>query len=806
MQLLHALTVLCSLSRFQTLVSAENTNPSADLESKEADTPLPASLILQRNAAITSQLAAGPAHGVKKMSDDEGEKFFLDYWSFGDVSSSGNISERHLADEDGFSPASFVAQSFPFEPSYSLGSDGDGEFFPRGNRDSANNLFEKREFKCPTGTSACTSIGRSDRCCGSGETCEIVADTGNGNVGCCPSWKKCSGMIGSCTNGYTACSQALGGGCCIPGYDCVPGGCAYITVITVTLHSTVVLSTVTYSTKPEDSTSASIPCSSSTTSSHTSKTTTSDGLAPPARPTNLSTVTSVTRGEDVCPTGFYACSAVHHGGCCRTGRDCDTTSCPITYSTTMISNDVTIVAPVATTTAQSGGNRCAQGWFHCADTVGGGCCPMGYACGSSCTARDTVFATTVAKEQATAPSGDGMMHRVSKMMLGMMLGMSVGAETYRVLHSDLITESRRHRQPPLFSLLLSPNPLVFFNDFAIPILPNYGPTLTSYSAIMSDAPQAPLPFIYQFAAGAVAGVSEILIMYGSPPYFLACIIAPVRDMPGIVPSGRAQDSNTGAPVPGVDHYDGMFDCFRKIVKNEGASRLYRGISAPILMEAPKRATKFAANDSWGAFYRNLFGAEKQTQGLATLTGATAGATEAIVVVPFELVKIRLQDKAQAHKYNGMFDVVKKIIAAEGPLAMYNGLESTMWRHILWNAGYFGCIFQVRAQLPAVEPGNKNQQTRNDLIAGTIGGITGTVLNTPMDVVKSRIQNTSKVAGQVAKYNWAWPALGTVMKEEGFSALYKGFTPKVLRLGPGGGILLVVYTGVMDFFRKMRDEK
>ena len=72
------------------------------------------------------------------------------------------------------------------------------------------------------------------------------------------------------------------------------------------------------------------------------------------------------------------------------------------------------------------------------------------------------------------------------------------------------------------------------------------------------------------------------------------------------------------------------------------SRLYRGISAPILMEAPKRATKFAANDEWGKVYRNLFGAPKMTQSLSILTGATAGATEAFVVVPFELVKIRLQ--------------------------------------------------------------------------------------------------------------------------------------------------------------------
>lgn len=232
-----------------------------------------------------------------------------------------------------------------------------------------------------------------------------------------------------------------------------------------------------------------------------------------------------------------------------------------------------------------------------------------------------------------------------------------------------------------------------------------------------------------------------------------------------------------------------------------ASRLYRGIAAPILMEAPKRATKFAANDEWGKVYRNLFKVDKMNQPLSILTGATAGATESFVVVPFELIKIRLQDKASAGKYTGMLDCVRKTIKAEGPLALYNGLESTMWRHITWNAGYFGCIFQVRQLLPKAE--DKTTQLRNDLISGSIGGTVGTALNTPMDVVKSRIQNTVRVAGQVPKYNWAWPALATVAKEEGIGALYKGFIPKVLRLGPGGGILLVVFTGVMDFFRNMK---
>lgn len=194
------------------------------------------------------------------------------------------------------------------------------------------------------------------------------------------------------------------------------------------------------------------------------------------------------------------------------------------------------------------------------------------------------------------------------------------------------------------------------------------------------------------------------------------------------------------------------------------------------MEAPKRATKFAANDEWGKFYRNAFGMSKMTQPLSVLTGATAGATESFVVVPFELIKIRLQDKASAGKYNGMIDCVVKTVKNEGPLTLYQGLESTLWRHILWNAGYFGCIFQVRTLLPAAE--TKSGKMTNDLISGSVGGTVGTLLNTPLDVVKSRIQNTPKVAGLVPKYNWAWPAVFTVAREEGFSALYKGFLPKV----------------------------
>src|SRR5436853_7496006 len=97
------------------------------------------------------------------------------------------------------------------------------------------------------------------------------------------------------------------------------------------------------------------------------------------------------------------------------------------------------------------------------------------------------------------------------------------------------------------------------------------------------------------------------------------------------------------------------------------------------MEAINRASKSAANDSWGTFYKNAFGVNTMTQPLSVLTGATAGATEAFVVVPFELVKIRLQDRASAGKYNGAVDAVAKIIKNEGIVALYNCLEATPLR-------------------------------------------------------------------------------------------------------------------------------
>ncbi|KAI0310809.1 organic acid transporter [Amylostereum chailletii] len=282
-----------------------------------------------------------------------------------------------------------------------------------------------------------------------------------------------------------------------------------------------------------------------------------------------------------------------------------------------------------------------------------------------------------------------------------------------------------------------------------------------------------LPFAATFAAGAIAGISEILTFY------------PL----GVVKTRMQLETGKSS--------HGLLGSFQNIIKQEGFGRLYRGLVPPLLLEAPKRAVKFAANDFWGNTYKSLTGEKQMTQNLAIATGCSAGATESVVVVPFELVKIKLQDKSST--FAGPMDVVKQVIKREGVLGLYAGMEATFWRHVWWNGGYFGSIFQVRAMMPKAE--SPQAQLFNNFVSGAIGGFIGTAINTPFDVVKSRIQSVAKVPGVVPKYNWTYPALVTMAREEGLAALYKGFVPKVLRLAPGGGVLLLVVEFTLDIFRK-----
>ncbi|KAL6045013.1 Mitochondrial inner membrane transporter, exports 2-oxoadipate and 2-oxoglutarate from the mitochond [Balamuthia mandrillaris] len=284
-----------------------------------------------------------------------------------------------------------------------------------------------------------------------------------------------------------------------------------------------------------------------------------------------------------------------------------------------------------------------------------------------------------------------------------------------------------------------------------------------------------LPVHKHIAAGAMAGLCEVLCMY------------PLDVVKTRLQLQSAADAR----------YTSVLGTFKDIIKTEGAANFYRGIISPILAEAPKRAMKFSANEQYKKLWLHVQGPSiaggegKPSQFGFVACGAAAGMTEATVNCPFELVKVRMQARQNLGVYKTTMDAFTKIMKAEGVLTLYKGFGSMLWRNGVWNGAYFGTINFVKQKLP--EPQSQGGVIAGNFTAGVISGLLATTINTPFDVVKSRIQNV--LPGQPAPYGFTIPALVTIAREEGVKALWKGYVPKVMRLAPGGGIMLVAF----DFF-------
>jgi len=277
-------------------------------------------------------------------------------------------------------------------------------------------------------------------------------------------------------------------------------------------------------------------------------------------------------------------------------------------------------------------------------------------------------------------------------------------------------------------------------------------------------------------AGAMAGLCEVLIMY-----------------PLDVVKTRLQLSTAGAS-------QSVFSAFADVIKNEGFTNLYRGIVAPILAEAPKRALKFTSNEVYKSLLADFRIDRKLSDIDFVLAGAAAGCTEALINCPFELVKVRMQARENLGVYKSTFHAASTIATKESIASLWIGLETMLWRNGIWNAAYFGCINKVKKMLGGPKPEDTYfYQLQQKFLAGFVAGTIATILNNPMDVVKSRVQNT--LPNQTRVYSWTIPGLVRIANNEGLKALYKGFVPKVLRLGPGGGVMLVAF----DYFSSIADE-
>jgi len=244
-------------------------------------------------------------------------------------------------------------------------------------------------------------------------------------------------------------------------------------------------------------------------------------------------------------------------------------------------------------------------------------------------------------------------------------------------------------------------------------------------------------------------------------------------------------------------YKGIVDCGRQTINERGVRGLYRGLSVLLYGSIPKSAVRFGSFE----YFKKLNVDEKGNLGPASrlLCGLGAGVSEAILAVtPMETIKVKfIADQRSANpKFKGFFDGVRSIIATEGIMGTYKGLTPT----IMKQGSNQAIRFYVMETLKDWYRGGDPNQKVPKLLVGLFGGIAGatSVLgNTPLDVIKTRMQSLD-----AAKYKNTLDCAQKILKHEGPRAFYKGTLPRMSRVCLDVAITFMIYDSFMEFFSKV----
>ncbi|KAK4337297.1 hypothetical protein RND71_043583 [Anisodus tanguticus] len=247
----------------------------------------------------------------------------------------------------------------------------------------------------------------------------------------------------------------------------------------------------------------------------------------------------------------------------------------------------------------------------------------------------------------------------------------------------------------------------------------------------------------------------------------------------------------------LDERSGISDCVKKTVKSHGVTGLYRGLSVLLYGSIPKSAVRFGAFEQFKKMQQNPDGTLTPANRL--LCGLGAGVCEAIfAVTPMETVKVKfINDQLNPNpRFKGFFNGVGTIIREEGFRGCYQGVSAT----IIKQGSNQAIRFYVMETLKDWYRGGDPNKKVNKLVVGGFGFVAGAASvfgNTPVDVVKTRMQGLD-----AAKYKNTLDCALSIAKNEGFKAFYKGTVPRLSRVCLDVAITFMIYDSFMDFFNKV----
>ncbi|EPE05899.1 succinate fumarate mitochondrial transporter [Ophiostoma piceae UAMH 11346] len=191
-----------------------------------------------------------------------------------------------------------------------------------------------------------------------------------------------------------------------------------------------------------------------------------------------------------------------------------------------------------------------------------------------------------------------------------------------------------------------------------------------------------------------------------------------------------------------------------------------------------------------------------------VAGGGAGMMEALVCHPLDTIKVRMQlsRRGKDAPRRGFVKTGVEIVRRETPLGLYKGLGAVLTGIVPKMAIRFSS-FEWYKQL--LTPPGQSTDGSKIFLAGLAAGVTEAVaVVTPMEVIKIRLQAQHHSMADpldIPKYRNAAHALYTVVKEEGFGALYRGVSLTALRQGSNQAVNFTAYSYFKDALRQWQPE-
>lgn len=230
-----------------------------------------------------------------------------------------------------------------------------------------------------------------------------------------------------------------------------------------------------------------------------------------------------------------------------------------------------------------------------------------------------------------------------------------------------------------------------------------------------------------------------------------------------------------------------FGALSTTLRTGGIPALYKGLSGSLSGQVPAGAVKFAAFEGLTQFATSLSPKRKTGPAADFACAALAFVCCSVVLVPFELMKQRVQ----AGMYPGLVSGFRTLLRSEGPKALYTGYRATLLRDVPYTMLEFGLYAQFKKIFRATVNKSKLTSKEEIILGGIAGGCTG-FLTTPLDLAKTKLMTQGAAVG-AARYKGVVDVLVKVGKSQGPRGLFVGSAARVIWLIP----FTAVYFGVHE---------